>query len=95
MTARKQRPRLEVRRGSSMSGYVNSDDSQPPSLDRVQIRIGSYVIRWSLKDAKRLHAFLGKAIAYLETRKPTRAASTRLEYSRKSAPVGKPGWARV
>lgn len=57
------RPRLEIRDSSMVSGSVDSNGE-------ISVFIVHDVM--GLRDAKRLHAFLGKAIAYLAARKERR-----------------------
>ncbi len=60
------RPRLELSASSAISGQINEP------CERYSVTVfgnGSSGIGLSLKDAKRLNAFLTKAIDYLESKR--------------------------
>jgi hypothetical protein len=67
MTKRVQRPRLEQRAGHEISAELVADVGVIIER-RVSDRSQTLGITL-LKDMKRLHAFLGKAIAYLEPKR--------------------------
>jgi hypothetical protein len=68
MTKRVQRrPRLEQRQGYDIKGEILTPEGQTPYVI-LHGRNGQYVSA-TLKDTKRAHAFLGKAIAYLEPKR--------------------------
>jgi hypothetical protein len=79
MTARKQRPRkamaprLERASRSRIHASVNADLNVVLVHKERGLEGGYVSLGLERSDAKRLYAFLGKAIAYLEVRKPGRA----------------------